>query len=268
MKPLNSLGIHSLTSVFLSIIVTKFSIFLSPIVINAFSPSQPISLSQYIMLNTISLSMVQRQKRLHYSRRIFKPKPIMNENIKYDLLRVTLSTLNGGKKTIELGIICKLEALATARKLGNLDLILINEHSNPPIAKITDYSKYRYEKDRKDKEYKKNSKSSEMKEMKMSYKINTHDYRFRIKNASKFLMKGSRVKCTVQFKGREVQHKLIGFDLLNRMAEDMTKICFMDSKPKLEGKNLRCILSPKPEVIRLANDKKRSNEKMKKKTQN
>jgi Translation initiation factor 3 (IF-3) len=73
------------------------------------------------------------------------------------------------------------------------------------------------------------------------------------------------VKCTVQFKGREVQHDNLGFDLLNRMAEDMTKICTMEGKPKREGRNLSCILSPRPEVTKAVNDKKRASDKEKKK---
>merc|ERR1711957_453453 len=103
------------------------------------------------------------------------------------------------------------------------------------------YSKYRYEKEKKAKEAKKNSKSSEVKEVKMSYKIDVHDYGVRIKNASKFINQGNRVKCTVQFKGREVQHDKLGVELLGKMAEDMTKICTMDSKPKREGRSLICI---------------------------
>ncbi len=133
------------------------------------------------------------------------------------------------------------------------------------MAKIVDYSKFRYEKEKKAKELKKNSKSSEVKEVKMSYKIDVHDYGVRIKNASKFIQQGNRVKCTVMFKGREVQHDNLGFDLLNKMADDMTKLCVMEGKPKREGRNLSCILSPRPEVTKAANDKKRAEDKQKKK---
>jgi len=157
------------------------------------------------------------------------------------------------------------DALAKAKEMGGLDLILINENSDPPVAKIADYSKYRYEKEKKAKEAKKNSKSTEMKEVKMSYKIDIHDYGVRIKNASKFINQGNRVKCTVQFKGREVQHDKLGVELLGKMAEDMTKICTMDSKPKREGRSLICILSPRPQVTKALNDRKRSEEKTRKK---
>lgn len=254
-------GLFPLTSVFLSIIAQIFSILLLMIVINAFPPFSPIFSPYFRNYHLPSFYMIQTQKSMQYNSRVVKPKPIMNESIEYHLLRVTVSNLSKRREISELGILCKLDALATAEKLGNLDLILINEHSNPPVAKITEYSKYRYEKNRKYKEYKKNSKSSEMKEVKMSYKINTHDFRLRIKNISKFIQKGSRVKITVQFRGREVQHRLIGVGLLNRLVEDITKICYIESKPKLEGKNLRCILSPKPEIIRLSIKKRKSNEK-------
>jgi len=205
--------------------------------------------------------------------RTIEVKPPMNDEIKFDQLRVTvpnLSPQSNGKqpKDEPLGIMSKQDALAKAKELGGLDVILINENSDPPVAKIVDYSKFRYEKEKKAKELKKNSKSSEVKEVKMSYKIDVHDYGVRIKNASKFINQGNRVKCTVQFKGREVQHDNLGFDLLNRMSEDLTKICVMEGKPKREGRSLSCILSPRPEVTKAVNDKKRADDKNKKRSKN
>jgi len=193
----------------------------------------------------------------------------MNGEIKYDTLRVTVPNLspnsNGKQQKDEpLGIMSLADARAKAKELGGLDVILINENSDPPVAKIVDYSKFRYEKEKKAKELKKNSKASEVKEVKMSYKIDVHDYGVRIKNASKFIKQGNRVKCTVQFKGREVQHDNLGVDLLNRMAEDMAKTCTMEGKPKREGRTLFCILSPRPEVTKAVNDRKRAEEKAKK----
>lgn len=197
----------------------------------------------------------------------------MNGEIRYDQLRVTVPNLSPSsedknKKDEALGIMKLADALAKAKELGNLDLILINENSDPPVAKIVDYSKFRYEKERKAKELKKNSKASELKEVKMSYKIDVHDYGVRIKNASKFIKQGNRVKCTVQFKGREVQHDKLGFELLNRMSEDLTNICSMEGKPKREGRFLSCILSPRPEVTKAVNTKKRLDDKAKKQSKN
>jgi len=199
----------------------------------------------------------------------------MNNEITYSELRVSIpnfspTSKNSNKqpKDEQLGIMSLNDALAKAKELGGLDVVLINENSDPPVAKIVDYSKFRYEKEKKAKELKKNSKATEIKEVKMSYKIDVHDYGVRIKNASKFISQGNRVKCTVMFKGREVQHDNLGFDLLNRMAEDMTKICIMEGKPKREGRNLSCILSPRPEVTKAVNDKKRADERAKKKNKN
>ena len=221
-------------------------------------------------LPSTSALHLQRRGRPRGPVRTIEVKPPMNKEIKYDTLRVTVPNLspsdsNKTKKDEALGIMSLDDALAKAKELGGLDLILINENSDPPVAKIVDYSKFRYEKEKKAKELKKNSKGTEIKEVKMSYKIDVHDYGVRIKNASKFIAQGNRVKCTVQFKGREVQHDKLGFDLLDKMAEDMTKICTMEGKPKREGRNLSCILSPRAEVTKAVNDKKRADEKAKKK---
>lgn len=202
--------------------------------------------------------------------RTIEVKPPMNSEITFSELRVTVpntapSASTNNVKDEVLGIMSREDALAKAKEMGGLDLILINENSDPPVAKIADYSKYRYEKEKKAKEAKKNSKNTEMKEVKMSYKIDVHDYGVRIKNASKFINQGNRVKCTVQFKGREMQHDKLGFELLSRMAEDLTKICVMDGKPKREGRSLIAILSPRPQVTKALNDKKRNDEKEKKK---
>lgn len=205
-----------------------------------------------------SLSMVLRRRNKRGIGRTIDAAPPMNYDIKYDKLRVTMPAREGNKKDEQLGIMSKSDALAKAKEFGNLDLILIHGNSDPPVAKIVDYSKFRYEQKRKEKKLQKNSKSIETKEMRMSYNIDVHDYGVRIKNASKVLSQGNRVKFTVQFKGRELQHDTFGFSLLNRMAEDMTKICIMKSRPKLEGRNLSCILHPRPGVTKVENVKKQT----------
>merc|ERR1719469_905172 len=171
--------------------------------------------------------------------RTIEVKPPMNAEIKFPELRVTVpntapSASSNNIKDEVLGIMSREDALAN-------------------------------EKEKKAKEAKKNGKSTEMKEVKMSYKIDIHDYGVRIKSASKFINQGNRVKCTVQFKGREMQHDRLGVELLQRMAEDMTKICTMDSKPKREGRSLICIMSPRPQVTKELNDRKRKEEKDRKK---
>jgi len=195
-----------------------------------------------------------------------EPKPTMNAEITLDTVRVVVESGKGGKDDT-LGIMSPREAMSKAKEMGGLDLIMINPNGDPPVCKIVDYSKWRYQRERNAKEKKKNSKASEVKEVKMSYKIDVHDYNVRVKAATKFINQGNRVKLTVMFKGREVQHDKLGYDLLNKVANDMEKLCVMDTKPKRAGMNLSCFVSPKPEVLKAINEKKRAEEKAKKKKQ-
>jgi len=187
----------------------------------------------------------------------------MNNDIKNTELRVNIVTKDG--KDESLGIMSKAEALAKAKELGNLDLILINENSDPPVCKIVDYSKYRYSLEKKRKEKAKNSKATEIKEVKMSYIIGDHDYDVRLRAAAKFIRSGNRVKASIQFRGREVQHDNLGVELLNRMAADLEAIATMEGKPRREGRTLGAILSPRAEVVKALNDAKRNKEREKKK---
>jgi translation initiation factor IF-3 len=191
-----------------------------------------------------------------------EPRPPMNEEITAAILRVT--TPNPKGKDELLGIMSREEAMMKAKELGNLDLILVNNNSDPPVCKIVDYSKYRYMQEKKAKEVKKNSKTSEMKEVKMSYKIDVHDYDVRKKSAYKFLRQGNRVKCTVMFRGREVQHDNLGFDLLDKLAAELDDTCVKEGRPKREGRALSLILTPRPEVMKTLNEERRKLDKLKK----
>ena len=186
----------------------------------------------------------------------------MNEEISAPLLRVTTPSPKG--KDELLGIMSRDEAMAKAKELGGLDLILVNNNSDPPVCKIVDYSKYRYALEKKAKEVKKNSKTSELKEDKMSYKIDVHDYDVRKKSAYKFLRQGNRVKCTVMFRGREVQHDNLGFDLLERLATELEETCIKENRPKREGRVMSLILAPRPEVMKALNEERRKMDKLKK----
>jgi translation initiation factor IF-3 len=134
---------------------------------------------------------------------------------------------------------------------------LINPTSDPPVCKIVDYQKFRYTQEKKAKETRKNSKTVEVKEIKMSYKIDVHDYDVRKKSALKFLKQGNRVKCTVMFRGREVQHDALGYDLLNKLAVDLDDTCLKEGRPKKEGRNLSLIFGPRPEVLKAVNDNRK-----------
>ena len=127
-----------------------------------------------------------------------------------------------------------------------LDLVKIAQDSNPPVCKIMDYGKYRFEQTKKEKEAKKNQRIVEVKEIRMSPGIDTNDFNTKLKNAQKFLADGDRVKVSVRFRGREMAHTDIGAVLLKDFAAQCAEVANMDKAPKLEGRNMFMFLSPKP----------------------
>ena len=210
-----------------------------------------------------ALFMARRNMNMLRRAPVKERKPPMNGEIAQGDLRVT--TPNAKGKDEALGVMTRDEALAKAKEMGGLDLILVNPNSDPPVCKIVDYSKYRYMKEKKAKEVKKNSKATEVKEVKMSYKIDVHDYEVRKKSALKFLKQGNRVKCVVQFRGREIQHDKLGFDLLDKLAKEMEDICVTEGRPKREGRALSMIVTPRPDVVKKVNADRRADEKEKRK---
>ena len=161
-----------------------------------------------------------------------------NEQIRFPQIRVIDS--DGS----QLGVISPREALTIAQE-KNLDLVLVSETAKPPVCKIMDYGKYKYERDKKLKEAKKKQHNADVKEVKMRYKIEEHDYNVRVKNAQRFLKSGDKVKATVSFRGREIQHSNLAIDLLNRMAADLDEYAEVQQKPKREGRNMMMMLAPK-----------------------
>lgn len=161
----------------------------------------------------------------------------MNERIHSKELRVI--TDDGDN----LGVISTAEALRIAIEKG-LDLVLISPDQNPPVAKILDYGKFKFENDKRAKEAKKKQHTVDIKEIKMRYKIDVHDYNVRLKNSKKFLTAGNKVKVIVMLKGREMQHKNLAFDLINRFLTDLEGFCEIDKRPSAEGRNVTMILSP------------------------
>jgi len=164
--------------------------------------------------------------------------PNINERIKYHQLRVVDSD---GK---QLGVIDRLKALEIASQ-RELDLVLVSEKANPPVCRIMDYGKYKFEQEKKAKEARKKSHQTEVKEVKMRYKIDKHDYDVRIGQATKFLKSGDKVKCTVIFRGREIQHSNLAETLLLKMANDLEEQSEVQQKPKREGRNMIMFLSPR-----------------------
>ena len=152
-----------------------------------------------------------------------------------------------GDQGEQLGIMSVEEALAIATE-RELDLVKIAPGSNPPVCKIMDYGKFRFEQAKKEKEAKKNQRVIEIKEIRMSPGIDTNDFNTKLKNAQKFLNDGDRVKVSVRFRGREMAHTEIGADLLKDFSAQCAEIANMDKAPKLEGRNMSMFLSPKPQT--------------------
>ena len=127
----------------------------------------------------------------------------------------------------------------------NLDLVLVAPNGNPPVCKIMNYGKYKFEQAKKEKEAKKKQKTFELKEIRITPNIEEHDFGFKCKNARKFLEDGNKVKITVRFKGREVNNSKAGETVLNRFIEELKEISVVEKQPKLEGRNMFTILAKK-----------------------
>ena len=142
-----------------------------------------------------------------------------------------------------LGTLNTNEAISIAKNQG-LDLIEIAPNASPPVCKIMDMGKYKYDAQKKANLAKKKQKIVLLKEIKMRPVTETHDYEFKVKNAKKFISKGDKVKFTVKFKGREMQHTDLGKDLMNRIIEETKDIAKVESKPKFEGRQMVMIIQP------------------------
>ncbi len=142
-----------------------------------------------------------------------------------------------------LGVLPIKKAIEVAKSEG-LDLIEISPNANPPVCKIMDMSKYKYDMQKKANKAKKNQKIASLKELKLRPGTEIHDYNFKIKNAKKFLTKGDKVKFTVKFKGREMQHVELGKNLMDRIIADVKDIGKVEVMPKFEGKQMIMIVQP------------------------
>ena len=162
----------------------------------------------------------------------------INEEIRDKELRVI------GANGDQLGIMSSADALALAEE-KELDLVKIAPNAVPPVCKIMDYGKFRFEQLKKEKEAKKNQRVVEVKEIRMSPSIDTNDLNTKIKNAMKFLNDGNRVKVTVRFRGREMAHTSLGEVLLKQFGESCAEVANVEKGAKLEGRNMSMFLSPK-----------------------
>jgi translation initiation factor IF-3 len=144
----------------------------------------------------------------------------------------------------KLGVLPLKEALNIASE-KELDLVLVAQNGNPPVCKIMNYGKYKFEQSKKEKEAKKKQKVLEVKEIRITPNIEEHDFEFKAKNARKFLTDGNKVKITLRFRGREVNNLKAGEAVLNKFIENLEDISVVEKKPKLEGKNMFIMLAKK-----------------------
>ena len=142
------------------------------------------------------------------------------------------------------GVLSIKEALALAEE-SNLDLVNVSPNAEPPVCKILDYGKYRYELQKKEKQSKKNQKVTQVKEVRLSTFIEEHDIQVKANTAKKFLKNGDKLKVSLRFRGRERDYTAKGFDVMNRFAEEVSEFGVVEKKPKFEGRSLTMFLGPK-----------------------
>ena len=160
----------------------------------------------------------------------------INEQIRFNEVQVISDT---GEK---LGTMSSKDAIEIASQ-KDLDLVLVSPNATPPVCKIMNYGKYKFEQAKREKEAKKKQKTFEIKELRVTPNTEEHDFNFKVKNARKFLESGSKVKITVRFRGRELNYVKQGEDILNRFITELEDIATPEKKPLLEGKNMFIILS-------------------------
>ncbi len=163
----------------------------------------------------------------------------INEQIRDREVRVISST---GE---QLGIMSAKDALKKAEE-KNLDLVKIAPTAKPPVCKIMDYGKYRFEQAKREKEARKNQKVVEIKEIRLSLNIDTNDFNTKVNQAAKFLQQGHKLKVSIRFRGREMAHTSLGLDVHKRFAEALAGKAVIDKQPKLEGRSMMMFMSPAP----------------------
>lgn len=163
----------------------------------------------------------------------------MNVNQSIRAREVRLIDANGD----QLGVKSRDEALEIAAT-RNLDLVLVAPGAKPPVCRIMDYGKYRYEQQKKEKEARKKQRVINVKEVRLSPGIGDHDFNTKLRNARKFIENGDKVKASVRFRGRAITHKELGQEVLNRLAEEVKDIATVESKAKMEGRQMFMMLAP------------------------
>ena len=163
----------------------------------------------------------------------------INEQIRDKELRVIDSDGN------QLGIMSLRQALEIAEQ-KNLDLVKIAPQANPPVCKIIDYGKFRFEQAKREKEARKNQRVVEIKEVRLSLNIDTHDFETKRNHALRFISEGNKVKVSIRFRGREMGHPELGLEIMSRFADAMSEVANVEKPAKLEGRTMLMFLAPKP----------------------
>ena len=183
--------------------------------------------------------------RIYYFKVLWRCLPIgkkdniqINEEIHDKELRII------GSDGQQLGIMSAKDALNLAEQ-KNLDLVKIAPHSNPPVCKIMDYGKYRFEQAKREKEARKNQRVVDIKEVRLSLNIDTHDFNTKLNNALKFIKHGDKVKVSIRFRGREMGHPEIGRETMKRFSDACSETAVIEKPAKLEGRNMLMFLAPK-----------------------
>nr|YP_010336514.1 translation initiation factor 3 [Rhodospora sordida]UNJ14920.1 translation initiation factor 3 [Rhodospora sordida] len=172
------------------------------------------------------------------NKKIPRNSPIINDRIHFPTVRL----INSDGE--QLGIFNISEAKNLAKE-QQLDLVLISDKSDPPVCRIINYGKYKFSQEKKAKEARKKQQITHLKEVKMRYNIEAHDYKVRLNQATRFLQSGDKVKATITFRGREIQHADLALDLLKKMAAELEEIADLQQSPLKEGRNVLMVLSPK-----------------------
>lgn len=164
----------------------------------------------------------------------------MNERIRARELRTI------DEEGQQLGILLTREAMRIAQEKG-LDLVLVAADASPPVAKIMDYGRHKFETEKKNREARKKQHVVSLKELTLSYKIGEHDYQVRLRSLQKFIKDGDKVKVTIRFRGREVQHSNLAAELLMRFMKDVEESALLEREPRSEGRTMFIIVAPKKE---------------------
>ena len=150
-----------------------------------------------------------------------------------------------GENGEQLGIMSSREALQLAEEAG-VDLVKIAPTAKPPVCKIVDYGKFRYEQARKEKEARKNQHIVDIKEIRLSLNIDTHDFNTKLGHAKRFISEGDKVKVSIRFRGREMGHPELGYEIMRKFADSCAEFANIEKPAKLEGRNMLMFLAPKP----------------------